>query len=73
MRIFVKVHPNSKNPRIEKDSSDVLQIYVRELALEGKANMAAIEGLVKYFKVKKSQIMLIKGTKSKEKIFEIMG
>jgi uncharacterized protein YggU (UPF0235/DUF167 family) len=73
MRIYVKVHPNSKNPRIEKDSSGVLQLYVREMALEGKANIAAIESLVKYFKIKKSQIVLTKGIKSKEKIFEIIS
>ena len=71
MRISVNVHPNSKKQRIEKDLLGILHIYVIQPPLKGRANKAAIEALAKYFKIKKSNIFLISGIKSKNKIFEI--
>ncbi|PIR96621.1 MAG: hypothetical protein COT92_00155 [Candidatus Doudnabacteria bacterium CG10_big_fil_rev_8_21_14_0_10_42_18] len=71
MKLAVIVHPNSKKPRIDKDLLGGLNVYVSEPPLEGKANIAVIEALAKYFKVKKYQISLISGQKSKQKVFEI--
>ncbi|MDP4009717.1 MAG: DUF167 domain-containing protein [Candidatus Shapirobacteria bacterium] len=71
MKILVIVHPNSKNPRVEKDLVEMLHIYVSAPPLEGKANKATIESLAKFLKVKKSKIILIRGEKSKNKVFEI--
>lgn len=71
MKISVIVHPNSKNPRIEKDLIETLHVYVNQPPLEGKANKAVIESLVKFLKIKKSEIVLIRGEKSKNKVFEI--
>lgn len=71
MRIDVIAHPNAKKPRIEKDLYDTLHVYVNAPPLEGKANRAVIESLSDYFKVKKSNIILVSGEKSKNKVFEI--
>lgn len=71
MKISVIVHPNAKKPRIEKDLLDTLHIYVNQPPLEGKANNAVIEALVKYFKVKRNQVFLESGHKTKTKVFEI--
>jgi len=71
MNISVIVHPNSKNPRIEKDLLGILHIYVKEPPLQGKANKATIQALAKFYKTKTSRIVLIKGEKSKNKIFRI--
>jgi len=71
MKISVIVHPNSKNPRIERDLIETLHVYVNQPPLEGKANKAVVESLVKFFKIKKSEIVLIRGEKSKNKVFEI--
>ncbi len=73
MRIEVIVHPNAKKPRVEKDLLGGLQVYVKEPPLEGKANAAVILALADFFKVKNYQVQLIKGAKSKIKIFEING
>lgn len=73
MRINILVHPNSKRARIEKDLLDTLHIYVNEPPLEGKANRATISALAEYFKVSKSNIQLISGTKSKHKLFDVTG
>lgn len=71
MKIEVVVHPNSKNPRVEKDLTEMIHVYVNAPPLEGKANKAVIESLAEYLKVKKSKIMLVGGVKSKSKVFEV--
>ncbi len=72
MRISVCVHPNSKKPRIIKNNLGNFEIYVAQKAVENQANLAVIEALAEYFKVKKSAIRFISGMKSKIKIFEIL-
>lgn len=70
MKIPVIVHPNSKRPRVEKDLLNTIHVYVSEPPLEGKANAAVIEALAKYFKVKRRNMLLVSGQKSKNKVFE---
>jgi hypothetical protein len=71
MQITVIVHPNSKNPRIEKDMFHTLHVYVTAPPLEGKANKAVIDSLAKYFGTKKSNVFMLRGGKSKNKVFEV--
>ena len=71
MKVIVMVHPNSKKPRIEKDLFGQLQVYVSSPPLEGRANEAVIAALAGHFKVKKYQVRLVRGAKSKQKIFLI--
>lgn len=71
MELTVIAHPNSKKPRVEKDLFGQLHIYVNQPPLEGKANLAVKEALAKYLGLKKSQVELAKGLKSKNKIFRI--
>ena len=71
MKITIFAHPNSKKPRIDKDLLGSLHIYVNQPPLEGKANKAVIEALAEHLKVSKSKIKLIRGEKSKIKIFEV--
>ncbi|MDD4135663.1 MAG: DUF167 domain-containing protein [Candidatus Shapirobacteria bacterium] len=71
MKVSVIVHPNSKKTRIEKDLMGMLHVYVNAPPLEGKANKAVVEALANFFKNKKNEIILVSGTKSKNKIFEV--
>lgn len=71
MRLSVIVHPNARNPRVEKDLTDTIHIYVNQPPLEGKANRAAIESLAEYLGKKRNRIRLISGSRSREKYFEI--
>ncbi|MDD4027429.1 MAG: DUF167 domain-containing protein [Candidatus Shapirobacteria bacterium] len=71
MKIEVVVHPNSKNPRVEKDLIGMIHVYVTAPPLEGKANKAVVVSLSKFLKVKKSGIILIKGEKSRNKVFKV--
>lgn len=71
MKISVITHPNAKQSRIEKDLLETIHVYVHEPPLEGKANAAVILALAEYFHIKKCQVTLFQGKKSKNKVFEI--
>ncbi len=70
MKISIRVKPNSKTEKIEK-SGELLTAYVKEPARENKANLALINLLSEYFKVPKSQISIVSGLKSKQKVVEV--
>lgn len=72
MKISVIAHPNAKNPRVEKDLLGELHAYVNAPPLEGRANNAVIEALAKHFQTKRSNVILVSGAKSKNKLFEII-
>ena len=71
MRIAVLAHPNSKKPRIEKDLFGSLHVHVSKPPIEGQANKAVAQALAEYFKVAKSQVTLVRGAKSQQKIFDV--
>ena len=71
MRIInIKVIPNAKRNNVLK-GNDRFKVYVTAPPVNGKANKAVIKVLAEYLKVKKRNIKIIKGKKSKEKIVEI--
>lgn len=71
MKIHVTVHPNSRKPRIEKNEDGTLDIYVSQPATEGKANTAVVAILADYLGTSKSRVTLLRGAKSKIKVFEV--
>lgn len=70
MKIDVKVIPNAKKERIV-DEGGLFKVYVTAPALDGKANKALIDLLAGHFKVRKGDINVIKGEKSRNKVIEI--
>ncbi len=72
MQLAVVVKPGSRHPGITLEN-DVLVLCVRERAIEGAANQACIEALAKALKIAPSRIALIRGARSKQKIFAIEG
>ena len=51
--------------------SALLHVYVSQPPLDGRANEAVIKALADYFSVKKYQVRLLRGEKSKNKIFDV--
>lgn len=72
MTIQVVAHPNAKKNRIEGDLLGTLHVYVNEPPIDGRANAAIINALAKHFNLKRSDVILTSGEKSKNKIFEIL-
>ena len=72
MKLDIKVIPNAKKHLI-KEGEGVLKVYLAAPAVDGKANKALFEVLSGHFHVKKSQIEIIKGLKSRIKTIIING
>ncbi len=72
MKIIVKVIPGAKKNEF-KQEEDLVKIYLKAPALEGKANVALIKFLADYFEVRSSSIEILKGLKSRHKIVSIEG
>lgn len=71
MKISVRVKPNAKGEKIEKIGENNFLLWVKEKPQEGKANKAVIKVLSEYFGVPQSEVVLLKGQSSREKIFEL--
>lgn len=70
MKLNVRVIANAKRDEILKDG-ETFKAYLNAPAVEGKANKTLVRVLADYFSVKKSQINIIKGEKSRNKIVEV--
>ncbi len=66
----VRVIPKAKKNEI-KEEGDKLKVYLTAPPVDGKANKLLIELLAKHFNLKKSQVSVIKGEKSRNKVVRI--
>lgn len=71
--VSIQVKPGSKKgPLVQTSLTGELLVFVREPAIEGKANKAVVELLAKYFEVPKSHVQLVAGRTSRHKRFKII-
>jgi uncharacterized protein (TIGR00251 family) len=70
MKIQVKVKPNSRTEEVSQES-DSFMVKVKEPPKEGKANEAVIRLLAEHFGVPQSQVRILSGFKSKNKVVEV--
>jgi uncharacterized protein len=84
VRIICHITPHAKENKVEKqqvlalgginaNDGEFYKVYVTAPPEDGKANKKLIELLAEYFKVPKSQIRIVKGEISRNKIVEIIG
>ncbi|MDO8570642.1 MAG: DUF167 domain-containing protein [Candidatus Daviesbacteria bacterium] len=80
MKIFVKVKLKAREEKVKKAEATLFdnqenhfEVFVKEPPLEGRANKRVVELLAEYFKIPQSQIKIIQGFKSKEKVLEIIS
>lgn len=66
--IEIKVVPNARRNEFNNG-----KVYLTAPAVEGKANRALIEFLAEHFGVKKKQVKIIKGERSRNKVVQIAG
>jgi uncharacterized protein (TIGR00251 family) len=72
MKIHVKVKPNSTTEEVSQ-AGDSFIVKVKEPPKEGKANQAVIKLLAEHFGVPQSQVRILSGFKSKNKVIEIVA
>jgi uncharacterized protein len=71
MLIRVLVTPNAKRARVVKVSEDNFEVWVDERAVGGRANKRLLEMLAEHFKIPKSRVTILKGTKTRNKIIQV--
>lgn len=71
MLIKVKVFPNSKKEEVIQKSEDSFQVKVKAKPVEGKANKAVISALALFLKIPENTIRLVRGSKTRNKIFAL--
>ena len=72
MLIRVYVTPNAREARVVKVSDNYFEVRVDEMAVGGRANKRLREILAEHFKVQKSRISILKGTKTRTKLVQII-
>ncbi len=70
-RIKVKIITRAKRHQIVGWQGDVLKIRIAGAPVDGRANEALLDFLAKKWQIAKSEIKIIRGLKSKNKILEI--
>jgi len=69
MKIKVKVHPKSSKEEIKRIAEAEFEVWMKQPAVENKANVYLLKLLQKYFNAK--EIKIKSGFNSKNKIVEI--
>jgi uncharacterized protein (TIGR00251 family) len=72
-RVAIRVQPGAKKDAVLGKQAEAWKISVRAPAVEGKANRACVAFLAKLLNVRRSSVALIKGEKSRDKVFEFKG
>ncbi len=70
MILNVRVIPKASRNLVQKEKG-FLKVYLTKPAQDNLANMQLIELLSEYLKIKKYQLKIIKGEKSRDKLVEI--
>jgi len=70
MKIQVKVKPNSRTEELSREGDSFIA-KVKEPPKEGKANQAVIKLLAEHFGVSQSQVRILSGLKSRNKVIEV--
>jgi len=70
MKIQVKVKPDSKTEGLSREGDSFI-IKVKEPPKEGKANQAVIKLLAEHFGISQSQIRILSGFRSRNKVVEV--
>ncbi len=68
MKIKIKLHPGSSQEKIFKISKKEYEVWLKERAMENRANKRLLKFLKKYFK---ANVEFVSGFNSKIKFFEI--
>lgn len=71
MKYTITVKPGSSQEKIVEKSPDELIVYLRAKAHDGEANKALTSLLAKTYKVPKTSIKILRGSKSRQKLIEL--
>lgn len=70
-RINMRVIPRARQNKIEQDENGLYRVHITAAPVDGAANAAVLRMLADYFHVPKTQIKIIRGETSRDKVVEI--
>ena len=70
--IQVKVIPGARKTLV-KSEADGLRVYLNAPPVDGKANEALVDVLAEHFGVRRRQVEIIKGLKTRHKTIKILA
>jgi uncharacterized protein (TIGR00251 family) len=72
-QLKVRVIPNAKKDGFAGYREGELVLRLNSPAIDGKANKAAVEFVAAFLGVSRTAVLLVRGERSRHKIFEIVG
>ena len=69
----VRVIPNARKNELGGYREGELVVRLNAPAIEGKANKAAVDFVSQFLGVARSAVLLVRGERSRHKIFQIVG
>jgi uncharacterized protein (TIGR00251 family) len=73
VQLKIRVIPNAKKDEFAGEREGELVLRLNAPAVEGKANKAAIDFVSRFFAVPRSAVLILRGERSRHKIFQIVG
>jgi uncharacterized protein len=70
MRYTIRVIPRAKQNKVVEEEGRV-KVYLTAPPVEGRANQALIEVLAAHFQVRRGDIRIVRGEKSRNKLIQI--
>lgn len=70
-RINLRVIPRARQNKITTDADGTLRVHITAAPVDGAANVAVVRALAEHFDVPKSQIKIVRGETSRDKVVEI--
>lgn len=73
MKVTVHVRPGSAREAVGGSHDGAVVVRVRERAVDGRANEAAVKALAEELHVPRRAVRIVSGTRSRRKVVEISG
>ncbi len=70
-RVGVKAHPKAKLEKVEPDGAGGFEVWTTAPADRGAANAAVLKLLAKHLGISPGRVTLVRGGKSRNKLFEV--
>jgi uncharacterized protein len=70
MRLKIKVQPRASR-NLVKEENGSLKVYLTKPAVDGAANEQLVELLSEHLQVKKYQLQIVSGAKSRNKVIKV--
>ena len=70
-KVKLRVIPRARQNKITVDSDGTLRVHITAAPAGGAANVAVVRAIAEYFDVPKSQIKIVRGETSRDKVVEI--